>query len=101
MKLPGFTTIGLRLVPPWDTGTPLADRQLIRFIGDVSLTPSSASVIGALPVSAATRFARSGRPRPDCRMFLSGLPSWPTSPTPLGRRAGLRSDAAGLLPPRR
>jgi hypothetical protein len=39
---------------------PLSDRLLIRFIGDVSLIPSSASAIGAFPVSATERFARSG-----------------------------------------
>src|SRR4029453_16970411 len=60
MKLPGCTTIGLRLVPPYEPTTPLSDRQFIKFIGDVSLTPSSASIIGAFPVSVATRFARSG-----------------------------------------
>jgi hypothetical protein len=32
MRLPGCTTIGLRLVPPYDTSTALSDRQLIRFV---------------------------------------------------------------------
>src|SRR5437867_12067201 len=60
INAPGCTTIGLRLIPPQDTSTLPSDRQLIRFIDDVSPTPSSASAIGAFSVSIATRFDEIG-----------------------------------------